>query len=109
MNCDRFSTSLALHRSLFSLVSSKAIAENELELIYELPTLDAPNRTSSSTQFTLTLLFQPNTRTLADASVSSSNPVLSNLNLDDLIGSHVQSNDVFGLVRGIMARARASL
>lgn len=58
---------------------------------------------------TLNLLFHPNTRILADASISSPDFRLASMNLNDLIGSHVQNNDVVGLIRGIMARARASL
>lgn len=33
---DRFSTTLNLHRSIFSLVSTRSVAENELELTYDL-------------------------------------------------------------------------
>lgn len=109
----RYTASLALHRSLFSLVSTKSIAENELELTYEVPrstTGSSPrSQLSKSVTFTLTLLFHPNTRTLADASVVSPDAGVSGLNLSDLIGSHVQSNDVLGLVRGITSRVRAGI
>ncbi|KAH8106541.1 hypothetical protein DFH11DRAFT_1236219 [Phellopilus nigrolimitatus] len=109
---DWYTASLALHRSLFSLVSTKSVTENELELTYEIP---PPTSSPSNSQsdgpipFTVTLLFHPNTRTLADASVASPDQRVSGLNLADLIGSHVQSNDVLGLVRGIMARMRSGM
>lgn len=98
----RFTASLALHRMLFSLVSHKIVAENEIQLTYSVST-------QTPSDITITLLFQPNTRCLADASISSPDPSLAGLNLADLIGSHVHSNDVLGLVRGILARARNSL
>ncbi|EJC98205.1 uncharacterized protein FOMMEDRAFT_171151 [Fomitiporia mediterranea MF3/22] len=96
---------LTLHRMLFSLVSHKAVAENELTLTYSVPA-HPTSQTSELTQLTITLLFHPNTRILADASISSPDQHLANLNLADLIGSHVQSNDVLGLIRGILARVR---
>lgn len=43
---------------------------------------------------------------LANASVSSDDIRIKGLNLDDLIASRVQANDVPGLVLGIMARVR---
>ncbi|THH03412.1 hypothetical protein EW145_g6274 [Phellinidium pouzarii] len=104
---DWYTASLALHRSLFSLVSTKSIAENELELTYKVPRSTTGSEVSKSINFTLTLLFHPNTRTLADASVASPDAEVSGLNLSDLIGSHVQSNDILGLVRGITSRVRA--
>ncbi|KAI5118490.1 hypothetical protein M0805_003522 [Coniferiporia weirii] len=109
---DWYTAALALHRSLFSLVSTKSVAENEVELTYEVSSSSTsiPRlRIMKPTTFTLTLLFHPNTRTLADASIASPDPMISELNMSDLIGSHVQSNDVLGLVRGIMARLRAGM
>ena len=94
-----------MHRSLFSLTSTKLVAENELELSYEVPV--ATSRNPRPVPFTLTLLFQPNTRVLADAAVSSPSPLISNLDLADVIGINVQANDVQGLVRDIMSRVRA--
>ncbi|PAV14732.1 hypothetical protein PNOK_0981000 [Pyrrhoderma noxium] len=82
---------IAMHRSLFSLTSTKLVAENELELSYEVPV--ATSRNPRPVPFTLTLLFQPNTRVLADAAVSSPSPLISNLDLDDVIGINVQAND----------------
>ncbi|OCB88534.1 hypothetical protein A7U60_g4349 [Sanghuangporus baumii] len=105
---DWFTASLALHRMLFSLVSHKAVTENEIQLTYSV-SAEAPSRPQAPSNLTITLLFQPNTRCLADASISSPDPSLAGLNLADLIGSHVQSNDVLGLVRGILARARNAL
>lgn len=104
----RFTASLALHRMLFSLVSHKIVAENEIQLTYSV-SAQIPSQTQVPSDITITLLFQPNTRCLADASISSPDPFLAGLNLADLIGSHVHSNDVLGLVRGILARARNSL
>lgn len=102
----RYSASLALHRSLFSLHESKLLAENELALTYNIDRAEGSQRPPCLV--TLTLLFHPNTRRLADASISSPDPVVSQMDFADLVGSHVQSNDVLGLVRGIMARIRSS-
>lgn len=99
----RYSASLALHHALFSLHSKETVSENELRLTYH---FESPTNTSVVV-FTITLLFHPNTRHLADASLSSSESRLAELGLQDLVGSHVQCNDVAGLIRGIHARVRA--
>ena len=96
----RLTASLSVHKSLFMLLSHKSNAENELELTY------AASAKEDSPTFTLTLLFHPNTRMLANASLSSENASISGLDLDDLIASRVQANDVPGLVGGVMARVR---
>ncbi len=99
----RYSASLALHRSLFSLHESKLLAENELALTYNIE----QRRKRKPCTITVTLLFHPNTRRIADATISSSDALVSEMNFADLVGSHVQSNDVLGLIRAIMARVRS--
>lgn len=84
------------------LLSHSSNAENELELTYATPT--SPKADSQT--FTLTLLFHPNTRVLANASISSDDAVIRGIDLNDLIASRVQANDVPGLVGGVMARVR---
>ena len=99
----RLTASLSVHKSLSSLQSHRSSAENELELTYALsPKPDSPT-------YTLTLLFHPNTRMLANASVASVNGQISGLDLNDLIASSVQANDVPGLVGGVMARVRNAI
>ena len=104
----RFTASLALHQSLLSLVSWKSQSENELSLTYGLENPGHNGKAHPST-FTLNLLFHPNTRTLADASVSSSDPRIAGIDFNDLIGNHVQSNDISQLIRSIMARCRVAV
>ncbi|KLO09083.1 hypothetical protein SCHPADRAFT_879781 [Schizopora paradoxa] len=100
---DWYSASLELHRSLFSLQESKLLAENELALTYN---VDQRQKRRPCT-ITVTLLFHPNTRRIADATITSSDPLVSEMNFADLVGSHVQSNDVLGLIRAVMARVRS--
>lgn len=56
----------------------------------------------------LTLLFHPNTRVLADASVSSEDKRVAAMDLNELIGIHIQNNDIVGLIRAVMARVRTA-
>jgi len=100
---DWYSASLALHRSLFSLHEPKLLAENELALTYNIE----QRRKRKPCTITVTLLFHPNTRRIADATISSSDTLVSEMDFADLVGSHVQSNDVLGLIRAIMARVRS--
>ncbi|TCD59893.1 hypothetical protein EIP91_011216 [Steccherinum ochraceum] len=98
---DWFTASLKLHRQLFSLESFTAPSENELRLIYS---LESPNPTASNRRLTITLLFVPNTRRLADAQVEGLDA-----DVGDVVAAHVQANDVSGLVAALLARARTEL
>ena len=92
--------SLRLRGLLHSLVSFTSPFENELHLVYNLR-----SETAQQLQLTVVLLFVPNTRQLADVQVSG---LSEDNDLSDLIGAHVQSNDVPGLIAAILQRARAS-
>ncbi|KAI0071775.1 hypothetical protein K474DRAFT_1668617 [Panus rudis PR-1116 ss-1] len=90
---DWFTASLKLHQNLFSLESHHAPSENELHLTYSMDT--PPHRLK------IVLLFVPNTRRLADAQVEGLD-----MDIAEVVGSHVQSNDVPGLIAALLALAR---
>ncbi|KII94143.1 hypothetical protein PLICRDRAFT_50127 [Plicaturopsis crispa FD-325 SS-3] len=98
---DWYTSSLALHRSLLSLTSSHSASENELRLTYALSPPHAPD----DREITLTLIFLPNTRQLAAANVDGLPP---GTDVAELVDTHVQRNDVPGLVAAIVARGRAA-
>ncbi|TDL18800.1 hypothetical protein BD410DRAFT_830783 [Rickenella mellea] len=102
---DWYTASLSLHRSLASLQAMQCVAENELELTYMMTPLSNP---LSNLTVTITLLFLPNTQELAEVHLSGPDPV-PNIDIQDVVGSHVQANDVPGLVRSLLARLRATL
>ncbi|OBZ73796.1 hypothetical protein A0H81_06132 [Grifola frondosa] len=95
---DWFTATLALHRSLFSLESSHSVSENELHLTYSI----SSSSSEKKRQVAITLLFVPNTRRLADAQVEGLST-----DVGDVVGAHVQANDVPGLLAAVLARARA--
>ncbi|KAH8107825.1 hypothetical protein BXZ70DRAFT_912812 [Cristinia sonorae] len=98
---DWFTAFLTLHREMFSLESFIAPSENELKLTYSLE----PSRpTSANRRLTVTLLFVPNTRHLADAQVEG---LMSDV--EDVVAAHVQANDVSGLIAALLAIARTGL
>jgi hypothetical protein len=88
----RFTASLDLHRSIFSLISSRSPSENSLVLTYLVP----------PRELTITLIFIPNTRQLAEARVEG----IENIDVAEVVDSHVLMNDVPGLVGAVLARAR---
>lgn len=94
---------MALHRHIFSLHSLNAVSENELSLTY---LIDPPEHQpkQNPTKVTITLLFVPNTRQLADVQLQGSD-----INIGDVVGSHVQANDVPGLITALLARLRAGV
>lgn len=96
---DWFTASLALHRSLHSLESYRSASENELHLTYGIRPTSQNNRETRRIQ--IVLLFVPNTRQLADAQVEGLSQ-----DVGDLVGAHVQANDVPGLIAAVLARAR---
>jgi len=99
----RYNASLTLQRSLNNLEESHSASENELRLTYK---LDSPSP-SPPHRITITLIFAPDTRRLADAQVSGLDEL--GVNVGDLIDAQVQVDDVHGLVAAVIARSRAAL
>ncbi|EMD39151.1 hypothetical protein CERSUDRAFT_134024 [Gelatoporia subvermispora B] len=97
---DWFTASLALNRRLAALDSYHQASENELHLSY---TVRRPAHSGRTIRRVLIkLLFVPNTRRLADAQIDGLEQ-----DLGDLVGAHVQGNDVPGLITAVLMRARA--
>ncbi|EKM57946.1 uncharacterized protein PHACADRAFT_251867 [Phanerochaete carnosa HHB-10118-sp] len=98
-----YTAALKLHRKLHSLVSFVSPSENELHLEYAIRSSSA-----SGTWFpvVIILLFVPNTRQLADVQVSDL-PLGSDMS--DIIGAHIQANDVVGVVAAVLGRARGEI
>ena len=94
----RYTAALALHRSLLSLESAHSESENELHLTYNV----TPRNSTEPRQIFIKLLFVPNSRQLADAQVEGLVE-----DAGDVIGAHVQANDVPRLIVAVLARARA--
>jgi hypothetical protein len=67
--------------------------------------IDAPAKTKNPRIVTITLLFLPNTRQLADVRIEG----LDELDMTNAVDSHVQANDVPGLIWNIVTRARQTL
>lgn len=95
----RFTASLDLHRSLFSLASYHTPSENSLVLTYLVP--PSPGR-----ELVLTLVFVPNTRTLASAAVAGAG--VDGVDVAEVVDAHVLTNDLPGLVAAVLARARGA-
>ncbi|KAF8155495.1 hypothetical protein B0H34DRAFT_798675 [Crassisporium funariophilum] len=100
---DWYTASLMLQRSICNLEDSHSVSENELQLTYK---IDAPPPTPPQ-RITINLIFAADTRRLAAAQTSG----LEEMGVDvaDVIQSHVQVNDVHGLVAAVLARARAAV
>lgn len=94
---NRYTASLALHRSIYDLSSSESVSENELRLVYRI------SPPPSLRTLTISLIFEPTTRTLAAVQVL--NDAREELDLGDTIHSHVQGNidDVHGVVAAVLA------
>ena len=92
----RYTASLKAHKELYSLESHHAPSENELRLVYA---LTGPN--GARKRVSITLLFVPNTRRLAEAQVEGISS-----SLEEVIGVHTQANDVSGLISALLATAR---
>ncbi|KAH9926876.1 uncharacterized protein B0H18DRAFT_876042 [Fomitopsis serialis] len=95
-----FTASLALHRSLHSLESFRSVSENELHLAYSITPTSGPD--TRRRPIRIVLLFVPNTRQLADAQIEGLKE-----DVGDIVGAHVQANDVPGLLAAVLSRARA--
>ncbi|KAJ7667472.1 hypothetical protein DFH06DRAFT_1469435 [Mycena polygramma] len=93
---DQHMASLALHKSVLSIHDSQSVSENEMRLSYNV----------RRRQITITLIFQPNTKRLATASVSG----LDELGVDvaEVLDSHIHTDDAHGLVAAVLAIARAA-
>ena len=83
---------------MLSLETAHSESENELHLAY----LITPQDTDERRRIFIKLLFVPNSRQLADARVEG---LLEDSG--DVIGAHIQANDVPGLIAALLARARA--
>jgi hypothetical protein len=97
-NVTRYTASLSLHRAIHHLLSSHSETENELRLTYLIRSTSSPQR-----EVTIKLIFIPNTRTLDSASIAG---LRADEDMGELVEWCVQSNDVSGLVDGVLARLR---
>lgn len=88
--------SLAFHRSVFDIQDSQNVSENEVQLTY----------TVQRRPISINLIFHPNTKLLAAASVVG----LDELGVDaaELVDSHIQTKDARGLIASVLAMARAA-
>ncbi|KAH9965209.1 hypothetical protein BC827DRAFT_1126350 [Russula dissimulans] len=103
--CDWYTSSLALHRSLLNMESSRSISENELMLSYAIDPPNNSTKTKNHCVIVIVLLFLPNTRQLADVRVDG----LEGLDMASAIDSYVQANDVSGAIWHVLSRARQTL
>ncbi|KAJ6530357.1 hypothetical protein DFH09DRAFT_150486 [Mycena vulgaris] len=93
---DHYMASLALHRSVLNIHDSQSVSENEVRLVYIV----------RRRQISITLIFVPNTKRLASASVSG----LDELGMDvaEIRDAHLQNGDARGLIAAVLALARAA-
>ncbi|KAF4618290.1 hypothetical protein D9613_011646 [Agrocybe pediades] len=102
-----YTASLALHRSVTNLEESHSESENELRLTYR---IDPPSSAGTNVpphRVSISLIFAPDTKKLAGATVDGFDEL--GLEPGDVVDSHVQVNDVHGLVAALLARARAAI
>ncbi|KIK61705.1 hypothetical protein GYMLUDRAFT_73216 [Collybiopsis luxurians FD-317 M1] len=99
---DWVTNSLQLHRSLQGLEDFEAASENELRLRYRVEDIHGRIRPVS-----ITLLFVPNSRQLATVNVQGLEQ--SEINITDIIDTHVEMNNVRGVVATILAHVREGL
>ncbi|KAF8623182.1 hypothetical protein AX17_007507 [Amanita inopinata Kibby_2008] len=100
---DWYTASLALHRSIHNLHESHAASENELRLTYNV----APSPSEKPILLTITLIFAPDTRHLAAVQVSGLEEV--DLDVGDVIDTHIQTNDMQGVIAAILSHVRTTL
>ncbi|KAF9448140.1 hypothetical protein P691DRAFT_670074 [Macrolepiota fuliginosa MF-IS2] len=91
---DWFTASLLLHRTVQDLHEIKSVSDNELRLTYKLD----PSR-----HIKITLIFLPDTRQLATVDISGFEG-----DFTEVVDSHLQTNDIHGLIGAVLARARRS-
>jgi hypothetical protein len=85
--------------------SCRSISENELELSYAISLPNGSEKTKNHCVVTITLLFLPNTRQLADVRIEG----LEKANVSNAVDSYVQANDVPGLIWYVLSRERQML
>jgi len=95
--CDWYSSSLALHQSLFKMQSSRSVSENELKISYKINP-----KAKNPSIVVIVLLFLPDTRQLADVRIEG----LEGVDMTNIVDSYVQANDVPGLIWHVLSRAR---
>ncbi|KAJ7047914.1 hypothetical protein C8F04DRAFT_1387065 [Mycena alexandri] len=93
---DQHMASLALHKSVVAIHDSQSVSENEQRLTY----------TVRRRQITITLIFQPNTKQLATASVDGLDEL--GVDVSEILDSHIHTNDAHGLIAAVVAMARAA-
>ncbi|KAI0266562.1 hypothetical protein BC834DRAFT_875183 [Gloeopeniophorella convolvens] len=103
--CDWYTSSLALHRSLFRMRAFQSISENELKLTYAIEPTGDTTKAKGSRVVGIILLFVPNTRQLADVRIEG----LDGVDMANAVDACVQANDVPGLIWQILSRARKHL
>ncbi|KAJ7729686.1 hypothetical protein DFH07DRAFT_930068 [Mycena maculata] len=93
---DQHMASLGFHRAVLHITDSQHVSENEIRLTY----------TVRRRQISITLIFHPNTKRLAMASVGG----LDELGVDaaEIVDSHIGTNDAHGLIAAVLAMARAA-
>ncbi|KAI0717996.1 hypothetical protein C8T65DRAFT_706951 [Cerioporus squamosus] len=94
----RYTAALALHRTLLDLETAHSESENELHLTYAV----TPNGSPQRRHVFIKLLFLPNSRMLGEVQVEGLSE-----DVEDVVGAHLQANDVPGLIAAVLARARA--
>ena len=100
----RYMASLAFHRSIHGLHESHTASENELRLTYNV----ASSPSDKPILITISFIFAPDTRHLATAQVTGLDAI-GEVGLDEVIDSHVQTNDVHGLIADILSHVRVTL
>jgi hypothetical protein len=85
--------------------SCRSISENELELSYAISLPNSSEKTKNHRVVTITLLFLPNTRQLADVRIEG----LEKADVSNAVDSYVQANDVPGLIWYVLSRERQTL
>ncbi|TFK85498.1 hypothetical protein K466DRAFT_525752 [Polyporus arcularius HHB13444] len=95
---DWYTVALAMHRTLLDLETAHSESENELHLTYAV----APQGSTQRRHIFIKLLFLPNSRMLGEVQVEGLSE-----DVEDVVGAHLQANDVPGLIAAVLARARA--
>ncbi|KAJ7664696.1 hypothetical protein B0H17DRAFT_1171496 [Mycena rosella] len=93
---DHHMASLALHRSVLNLHNSQTVSENEVRLTYRV----------RRRQISITLIFVPNTKRLAEATVSGLDEF--GLEVAEIVDLHILNGDGRGLVAAVLAMARGA-
>ncbi|RPD64118.1 hypothetical protein L227DRAFT_571695 [Lentinus tigrinus ALCF2SS1-6] len=95
---DWYTVALSLHRTMLDLETAHSESENELHLTYAVTPVGSTERR----QIFIKLLFLPNSRMLGEVQVEGLSE-----DVEDVVGAHLQANDVPGLIAAVLARARA--